>query len=79
MSMSMVYLKSSKEVNKKNNLEELQMKNLNQYELIALLEAHGKAAVAAGVENNFKGNIAKYKKHMTAMEQIETRLNEITK
>lgn len=44
---------------------------MNKYELIALLEAHGKAAVAAGVENNFKGNEPKRQKHIQEMDRLE--------
>lgn len=47
---------------------------MNKYELIALIEAHAKLAVAAGVENNFKGNEAKRQKHLKAIEKLEEQL-----
>lgn len=53
------------------------MTSLNKYELIALIEAHGKAATTAGCENNLKGNEAKFKKHIQMIGKYENMLKEI--
>jgi hypothetical protein len=52
------------------------MMNVTKYELIALIEAHFKAAVKAGCENNLKGNPIKEKKHSDMIGKLEKALNE---
>ena len=47
---------------------------MNNFELIALIEAHAKLAVKAGVENHFKGNEVLRQKHLQEIERLEKML-----